>query len=143
MKALTIWQPWAGAVAAGIKHNETRSWHTNYRGPIAIHAAKQAIQIGWCRYTSDEAAEVICRRMKLPEIFNGPEVFPTGVILATANLVDCIKITPEYVATLLEDEVTLGDYTLGRYAWVMKDVKMLEDFIKAKGSQGLWNCELI
>lgn len=31
MKALTIWQPWAGAVAAGIKKNETRSWSTKYR----------------------------------------------------------------------------------------------------------------
>ena len=59
MKALTIWQPWAGAAAAGIKHNETRSWYTNYRGPLAIHAAKQSIQTGWARYTGDEAAEVI------------------------------------------------------------------------------------
>lgn len=81
--------------------------------------------------------------MKLPEIFNGPEVFPTGVILATANLADCIKITPEYVATLPEDEVALGDYTSGRYAWVLEDVKLLEYFMKAKGRQGLWNCELI
>lgn len=25
MKAITVWQPWAGALAAGIKENETRS----------------------------------------------------------------------------------------------------------------------
>ena len=39
MKAITIWQPWAEFIAAGVKHNETRSWATKYRGPIAIHAA--------------------------------------------------------------------------------------------------------
>lgn len=39
MKALTIWQPWATAIAIGAKRIETRSWETHYRGPIAIHAA--------------------------------------------------------------------------------------------------------
>lgn len=141
MKALTIWQPWSGAVAEGIKQNETRSWRTNYRGPIAIHSAKQDVHIGWCQYLSDKAAEVICRRMKLPEIFNSQEVFPTGVILATANLVDCIKITPEFIATLSPDELALGDYTFGRYAWKLEDVKQFPEPIPAKGHQGLWEWE--
>ena len=141
MKALTIWQPWAGIVAAGIKRNETRNWGTNYRGRIAIHAAKQDIHIGWCRYLSDEAAEVICRRLDLPEVFNAVEAFPTGCVLATANLVECIKITPEFIATLSPDELALGDYTLGRYAWKMADVKQLSDPIPARGRQGLWEWE--
>jgi hypothetical protein len=141
MKALTIWQPWAGMVAAGIKRNETRSWGTNYRGQIAIHAAKQDIHIGWCRYLSDEAAEVICRRLDLPEVFNAVKAFPTGCVLATANLVECIKITPEFIATLSLDELALGDYTLGRYAWKMADVKQLSDPIPARGRQGLWEWE--
>ncbi len=42
MKALTLTQPWASLVAVGAKRIETRSWETNYRGTIAIHAAK-----GW------------------------------------------------------------------------------------------------
>ena len=141
MKALTIWQPWAGMVAAGIKRNETRSWGTNYRGQIAIHAAKQDIHIGWCRYLSDEAAEVICRRLDLPEVFNAVKAFPTGCVLATANLVECIKITPEFIATLSLDELALGDYTHGRYAWKMADVKQLSDPIPARGRQGLWEWE--
>ena len=29
MKAITIWQPWAEFIAAGVKHNETRSWAKN------------------------------------------------------------------------------------------------------------------
>lgn len=41
MKALTLWQPWASLIAVGAKTIETRGWATNYRGPLAIHAAKR------------------------------------------------------------------------------------------------------
>lgn len=65
MKALTIWQPWAGAVAAGIKKNETRSWSTKYRGQIAIHSAMKSIHLTWSNlYMSDEAREAIIRQVK-------------------------------------------------------------------------------
>ena len=139
MKAITVWQPWAGALAAGIKENETRSWPTKYRGPIAIHAAKKAIQHTWSDLCmNDEAREVICRRLGLPEIIDGPATFPMGCILATAELVDCIEITPEYITTLTPDELALGDYTLGRYAWKMANVKKLPEPILIAGKQGLW-----
>ena len=110
MKTITVWQPWAGALAAGIKENETRSWATKYRGPLAIHSAMKAIQHTWSDwYMNDEAREVIRRRLELPEIFDGPATFPMGCIIATAELVDCMEITPEYVATLSPDELVLGD----------------------------------
>ncbi len=43
IKALTIWQPYASLIAAGLKQYETRSWSTRYRGLLAIHAAKRWI----------------------------------------------------------------------------------------------------
>jgi ASCH domain len=43
---LTIRQPWAGAVAAGYKDVENRSWSTSYRGPLLIHAAGR-VDPGW------------------------------------------------------------------------------------------------
>ncbi len=139
MKAITVWQPWAGVLAAGIKENETRSRAIKYRGPIAIHSAMKGIQLTWSNlYLNDYAREIICRRMDLPEIIDGPATFPMGYILATAELVDCIKITPEFVTTLSTDEFFLGDYTLGRYAWKMANVKRLPEPIPAKGRQGLW-----
>ena len=49
MKAITVWQPWAWLLAAGIKHDETRSWRTNYRGEsctkiIKDRAAKKTLE---------------------------------------------------------------------------------------------------
>jgi hypothetical protein len=38
MKALSVRQPWAWAIAFGQKDIENRTWGTGYRGPLAIHA---------------------------------------------------------------------------------------------------------
>lgn len=38
MKALSVRQPYAWAIAHGRKDIENRSWATCYRGPLAIHA---------------------------------------------------------------------------------------------------------
>lgn len=158
MKALTIWQPWATCIAVGLKKNETRSWCTSYRGPIALHAAKKndpllrglwldmnsrMAEIGhydfvreinkqsiWYIEYRDDAREIICD-------------LEFGAIVATANLVDCIQITPEYLATLSPREIVLGDYTLGRYAWVMENVCMLQEPIYCTGYQSLWNTEKV
>ncbi|UFT92849.1 ASCH domain-containing protein [Pectobacterium carotovorum] len=50
MKALSIRQPWAWLIVNGFKGVENRSWHTKYRGPILVHAAK-----GLTRREYDEA----------------------------------------------------------------------------------------
>lgn len=38
LRALSIRQPWAWAITHAGKRIENRSWSTNYRGPILIHA---------------------------------------------------------------------------------------------------------
>lgn len=39
MRALSLRQPWASMIANGSKTIETRTWRTNYRGPLAVHAS--------------------------------------------------------------------------------------------------------
>lgn len=137
MKAITIWQPWAGALAAGIKENETRSWATKYRGPIAIHSAARSVFDGLELITVPTA-------LKIKEALRCEWAdMPTGCMIATAELVDCIKITPEYAASMTADELALGDWTPGRYAWKLAKVKSLPEPIPAKGQQGLWNWEVL
>ena len=36
LKAISLWQPWASLIPLGLKHYETRSWKTNYRGKLLI-----------------------------------------------------------------------------------------------------------
>ena len=40
MKTITIKQPYASLIAAGIKKYEFRTWKSKYRGKLLIHAGK-------------------------------------------------------------------------------------------------------
>ena len=153
MKAITVWQLWATALALGIKKNETRSWPTKYRGPIAIHAAARndgLLRGSWMDVNnamSDAGHDYFIRK-----VLNGGPYYieyrdenrevicdlEFGAIIGTANLVDCVEITPEYISTLSPQELALGDYTLGRYAWVMHGAKLLDESIPYRGQQRIW-----
>lgn len=39
MMALSVRQPWASLIVAGIKRVENRTWTTDYRGPLLVHAS--------------------------------------------------------------------------------------------------------
>lgn len=158
MKAITLWQPWASLIACGTKKYETRSWSTNYRGPIAIHAAKispsRVIDSIFGKKITDE------RRNFLKYVragLGGKPVYdvPLGVIIATADLVDCHKIVRYggrgmssqstgwletesgiYMPTVQEE--LFGDWMPGRYAWEFQNIQMLPEPIPAKGKQRLW-----
>ena len=83
MKAISLWQPWASLVAYGIKDRENRSWPTNYRGPLLIHAAKR-----W-----DDGALLEVKRWIAEGIVKPtkplPTEWPEGVLVGCAILEDC------------------------------------------------------
>jgi hypothetical protein len=145
MKALTLTQPWATLVAIGAKTIETRSWFTNYRGPLAIHAAagygpggrhgfnllvcSEPFRSALWKYWSD-------RPRHLDTLF---ATLPMGVVLATCELVAVAKIASlGYSCDPGEPEKSFGDYTPGRYAWYLYNVQALPKPIPAKGKLGLW-----
>lgn len=141
MKALTLTQPWATLVALGAKRIETRTWHTKYTGPIAIHAAK-----GFPKW-----AQETCWRDPFDEVLRGllgdgtwkcidPKLLPTAAVIATANLDSC-RSTSDVAGEISEQERAFGDYSAGRYAWSLSDVKVFYPPILAKGAQGLWRWE--
>lgn len=45
MRAITVYQPYAFEIVAGLKQYETRPRRTNIRGRVAIHAAKTDIWV--------------------------------------------------------------------------------------------------
>lgn len=137
MKALTIWQPYASLFPSGGKRYETRSWRTNYRGPIAIHAALRPM--GWVMQHTDEAALDVAVR------FFGSEALatlPIGKIVAVGQLKDCILMTPEFIAEQTPQELAVGDWAPGRYALEITDIVALDEPIEVPGKQGLWSVDL-
>lgn len=134
MKALTLWQPWASLMAEGHKKIETRGWNTSIRGAVALHAAKKSVK-ETMKLMLQTVIETI-RRILFPYPL---ERLPVGCILAVGNLVDCKLIDEKFLKTLSEQEIPLGDYTLGRYAWIFEDIKPFQSPIPAKGAQGFWD----
>ncbi len=141
MKALTIWQPWASLIAAGEKKYETRSWETKYRGPIAIHSAK--ILFDTNSYF-DRELYPFAYALDLSNIHSF-DTLPYGCIVATAELLNCFQVTPALIKKLglTKKEIYFGDWTPGRYAWELTNVKMFENPIKVNGKQRLWNWEAL
>jgi hypothetical protein len=125
-------------MAEGHKKIETRSWSTNIRGPVAIHAAKKSVKEATKLMIPSSLA--IIRDFLFPFPL---ERLPLGYILATGNLVDCKRIDEAYIETMVEtlkgSELALGDYTPGRYAWIFEDVTPFSTPIPAIGSQGFWD----
>jgi hypothetical protein len=68
--------------------------------------------------------------------------FPLGAVISTCNLVDCIKMTTEFIESIKSPELDFGVYEAGRYAWILANVKPLEKPIPAKGALSLWEWEV-
>ncbi len=137
MKALTIWQPWASLKAKGIKLYETRSWATKYRGKILIHAAKKPLAQVEKEIGSEAARDVF----GIAAEHLGAEAvasLPTGAALAVGDLIDCHLIDAAFLSSLTPEELKLGDFTLGRYAWEIVNAVEFPDPVPQKGAQGLW-----
>ena len=147
MKAITLWQPWATMMALGVKAFETRSWSTDHRGRIAVHAA--ASEQAWAR---DKFWEEPFLSVLVGAGYEGPEHLPRGVILSVHELKGCyatptIRGTTTIYAGSVEGhlkippswpESALGDYSPGRYAWHMPLGWALDVPISIRGRQRLW-----
>lgn len=137
MKVLTLTQPWATLVAIGAKKIETRSWETDYRGTLAIHAAKG--------YPND-AKELVrsnpyFRKALEAAGYNSANELPIGAILCTCHLA---MIEPTEATELIPDfpERAFGYYDPKRFMWFLENVKRLPQPIPAKGALQLWEFDL-
>lgn len=136
-------QPWATLLAHGANIIETRSWPTNYRGPLAIHTAMA--------FPKDAMA--LCRQSPFAEAlaaggYDDPADLPRGKIISVGILDDLLRCDASTGQSIIEqsragllppDELAFGDFSAGRFGFVMRDMRMLAEPIPARGMLGLWN----
>lgn len=148
MKSLSLWQPWASAIACGAKRIETRSRRTNYRGWLLIHAAKRRVvnELWWF----DQCVEW---HAALAPLFTGgrivpiDSVLPLGAIVAICELVDCQR-TEDVDRNLLNHSLSnryggcterqMGNFSPGRWAWILGSVSPVNPPIPFSGARGLF-----
>jgi hypothetical protein len=135
IKALPLWQPWASLVAMGAKRVETRAYPPRRLGlgagqRIAIHATKTPKEL-W-----------ICGMAHFCDHIADPASLPLGALVAVCVLDRASQITETSAHDLLAHspvEYAFGDYTPGRWAWVLRDVEPLEKPVPFIGSQGAFD----
>jgi len=134
MRGITIWQPWASAIAAGFKQVENREWTTSYRGTMAIHAGTSTREIELlpvaARAPSQATLRGIVREMQ--ERLGSFDKLPRGLILGVVDLVWAGSVA-EYGAGYGEDP-----YAYGPYCWRLENTRRLVQPISTTGSLGLW-----
>jgi hypothetical protein len=114
---ISIRQPWAWLIVHGSKRIENRTWRTNYRGPILIHASS-----GLTRAEYESAVQFMTDRQILPAFLPRPEELERGGIIGRAEVIDCISESSD-------------PWFMGPVGHVLANVQPLE-FRKLKASLG-------
>lgn len=125
MKAISLTQPWAQAIFLDLKHYETRSWKTDYRGKLAIHAAKD-----FPTYAKEFAQTELA-------LGRGVKRLPFGVIIGWVIL-EHVYQTYVVANSITPIERLYGDYSSNRYAWELTNPVLLSEPIPYRGSLGLF-----
>ena len=128
MRVLTVKEPFSSLISLGIKTTETRSWRTNYRGELYIHAGIKKPKYD---YKSDDF-------INLADRYNYDKL---GYIICKCKLVDCVEMPEEYIEDMKKNhyiDYICGEYQVGRFGWILEDVELIEP-IRAKGRLGIWH----
>ena len=128
MKVISIKQPFATLIAEGLKEYEFRTWKTKYRGDILIHASKSV----------DSKAMEKFKNLNLE--------YPTGCIIAKAEITDCIFVDEDMKMMLNKKDSLVysgvcKDEDFIGYGFKIENVLKINP-IYVNGKLGLWNYEL-
>lgn len=124
MKVLTIKQPWASLIINKYKEYEFRSWKTNYRGKILIHAG------------------LSIEKDMLNNVLSYNISYDKGAIIGEADLIDCILVGEKMDEELKQiNPIVYKNNHIGSYAWKLENIKKYDKPIYVKGKLGLWNYE--
>ena len=131
LQALTLQQPWAYCVANGLKRYETRSWETNHRGLLAIHAGSNA------KPEHFRTAEKIGLDINDK---SGPFWADRGKIIAISELAEITQITNEDELAYWRSttEADYGFYNMGSFVWRLENVLVLPRPVATRGNMGIW-----
>ena len=125
IKCLSIQQPWAGLIVAGDKDVENRTWKTNYRGPLLIHASK--------KYDKDGDAWLRHKGVEIPEW-----CMAKGYIVGLAELTDC------RLSRFDARHVFLSKWhEAGQFGFYLKNRTQANAVVPWKGRLGLFNVPLV
>ena len=139
--ALTLHQPWATLIALGIKTIETRSWPP----PRAVIGRRLAIHAG--RTIDPNPGSAVLAALRAHYGQGWPGAIPKGAVVACVTVKAARQVAgadarrPRYVRTKEGPVLPVdpyGDFSVGRWLWLLDDVAPLEPPAPASGRQRIW-----
>jgi activating signal cointegrator 1 len=127
---ISLHQPYASLVVAGIKTIETRGWYTKHRGLMLIHAAKRRITKNTCPFLDLGAPEIHARKAELP----------FGAIIGVVEIADVVK--SEDAPLVWRDQNWCGDFRPGRFCWILTHARAFKAPIFTPGRQNFWSYDI-
>jgi hypothetical protein len=134
MKAISLLQPWATLVVIGAKTIETRSWSTPYRGRLLIHAS-----LG-------KTGSIFQNDPPFSKYIKNFNDLPFGAIIGEVTLTSILRVEdfdlPDAEMNRLTlEEKAFGDYSKGRYGWLLEDAEVYASPIITRGYLRMWEYE--
>lgn len=149
LPALTIWQPWATLIVAGLKPYEFRG----YPAPRFVRGHRVAIHAG-ARPVRKAEVEDLLNRLRTP----GEEWTTALVVEPAIKLLDRVHLSPgmlplsSILGTGILGEPIRADHIPGldvpvadsdrvdhsMWGWPLSDIKRFDMPVPARGAQGFW-----
>ena len=125
MKTLSVRQPWANLIVHGIKDIENRTWKTNYRGRIYIHAPSLSVKLyKICHNEIDNS--IFCRNYENNYEYLFDQLLFSAII-GTVEIINCIR----------DSKSTWADPDC--WHWTLKNPELFkEPILNVKGKLSLW-----
>ena len=136
MKALSIKQPWASLIAHGIKDIENRTWKTNFRGRIFIHAsAKEAGRIA--KLINGPQLDFLMSRSKFSHLDTS---LIKSAIIGEVDIIDCVINHPSIWAEKGFEYASVDGHGYKEvYNWVLANPVLYEKpILNVKGKLSFW-----
>ena len=120
-RALTIDAYWAWAIIHGGKCIENRTWRTNYRGELWIHAG---------RTTRRDDDAIAWLKQHAPEALPDSDAIDSirGTVCGRCRLVDCFDI----------QDAPTSKWAAGPVCWLLGSIEPVTPPVPLLGRQGLW-----
>lgn len=100
--ALSIRQPWTELILQGRKTIEVRTWSTQYRGELWLHAGTRP------------------DKKMLQRFGLAAEDLTFGALVGKCELYDCIEFTPEIWDLWRTQHLNEGPLERRQYAWILR-----------------------
>ncbi|KAF8777414.1 Activating signal cointegrator 1 like protein [Argiope bruennichi] len=124
---LSLHQPYASLLVAGIKGHEGRVWYTSYRGRLWIHSAGKVP-------TKQDIEELENMYRHIRGNCEFPKTYPHGCLLGCVDLVDCLP-QDEYKIQYPDGEIA------SPYVFICENAKELSIKFPMKGKHKIFKLD--